>query len=204
MTVGIPQSNVVLFPLCDKSGLMSQTLCAESTDRAEPEHAEFTERRSFGRRSKRALRAPLLAPARAPARAPDRASLHTSLHTSLNKALGRTPKRADKRAGTRPDAIVFAWLLDLPAEIDSADAARAVIACNRHQISQFDAYQRSVLAELVKLLRDEQSSWRLLPHQKSQKQLRSQRRHSNSAPLLTQNQSGKSRRFVCLSGGKDA
>lgn len=192
MTVGIPQSNVVLFPLCDKSGLMSQVLCAESTDRAEPEHVEFTERRSFGRRSKLALQAPL------------QASLHSSLHASLNKALGRNSKQSDKRAGTRPDAIVFAWLLDLPAEIDSADAARAVIACNRHQVARLDSYQRSVLAELVKLLRDEQSSWRLLPHQKSQKKLRSQRRHSDETPVLTQSVSRKSRRFVCLSGGKDA
>jgi hypothetical protein len=192
MTVGIPQSNVVLFPLCDKSGLMSQVLCPESTDRAEPERVEFTERRSFGRRSKLALQAPV------------HSSLPSSLHASLNKALGRNPKQAGKRVGTRPDAIVFAWLLDLPAEIDSADAARAVITCNRHQVAHMDAYQRSVLAELVKLLRDDQSSWRLLPHQKSQKKLRGQRRHSDKTSLLTQSLSGKSRRFVCLSGGKDA
>jgi len=112
-------SNIVLFPLCDKSGVMLQAL--------EPAVLEGADSRA-------------------------------------------------RRPGTRPDAVVFAWLLDLPAEMDSADAARAVLDVTRHHVSLLTPYQRSVVYELSKLVKREDSDWDRFSEDLPAKRFRTPRR----------------------------
>ena len=146
MTDSDHNSDVVLFPLCDKSGVMLQAL--------KPECPNSTDIRS-------------------------------------------------RRPGTRPDAIVFAWVLDLPVEIDSADAARAVLDATRHQLYLLNSYQRSVVAELAKLIEEEARG------KKTMRSGSAKERVSNSRPAKKSffsrqariERRADKRRFVCLSGG---
>lgn len=148
MTAQVYKSNVVLFPLCDKSGVM--------------QHA-------------------------------------------LQPAASHSVGGRRHRSGTRPDAIVFAWVLDLPAQIDSTDAARAVLAVVRPQLSSLDTYQRSVVDELAKLMRTEESSLASIPAQKSSRRFRPNRRRVkelfNRQSRLVR--SVKVEKLVCLPGGLD-
>ena len=146
MTVRAHNSNVVLFPLCDKSGVMLQAL--------QPECPGSTDIRW-------------------------------------------------RRPGTRPDAIVFAWVLDLPTQIDSVDAARAVLDATRHQLHQYNPYQRSVVAELAKLIEQETAGRGLMGSKQAKGKVSNYRqrkkgffsRHARVVP------NGEQRNFVCLSGG---
>lgn len=150
MTAQVFKSNVVLFPLCDKSGVMLQAL----------------------------------QPAPASAQA-----------------------KRQERSGTRPDAIVFAWVLDLPTQIDSTEAARAVLAVVRPRLTELNAYQRSIVAELTKLMRTEESTWTSIPAQKSARRFRS-RSNRRVKGLFTRSTrpiaKSKLGRLVCLPGGRDS
>ncbi|MBX2836007.1 MAG: hypothetical protein KTR35_04060 [Gammaproteobacteria bacterium] len=62
-------------------------------------------------------------------------------------------KTGDTSTSTRPDALVFAWLLELPKGIDAGDAARAVLAVARSSArGEFRPYQRVLIRELEKLV----------------------------------------------------
>jgi len=148
MTAQVYKSNVVLFSLCDKSGVMQQAL----------------------------------QPA-APGSNADR----------------------QQRSGTRPDAIVFAWVLDLPVQIDSSEAARAVLDVVRPQLQQLSPYQRSIVAELTKLMRTEESTWTSIPAQKSALRFKANRRMkgllNRSSRVMAKSKIGK---LVVLRGGRDS
>lgn len=147
MTVPAHISNVVLFPLCDKSGVMLQAL--------EPDPQTVT-------------------------------------------------KSGAQRVSTRPDAIVFAWVLDLPTEIDSADAARAVLDATRHRVHLLNAHQRSVIAELAKLLRKEESGWNSPPAKKGESPFARHRRGKGFFGRESRKiSSDRMQKFVCISGGRD-
>jgi len=151
MTASAHTSNVVLFPLCDKSGVMLQALEPISQNR---------------------------------------------------------PNARAERSGTRPDAVVFAWLLDLPTEIDSAQAAKAVLDVTRHQVSLLTPYQRSVVYELAKLMKSKDSEWNSLPSNPINRRFKTVRRgrgffsrdNQEARQITTRNRNAK---FVCLQGGLD-
>ena len=146
MTVQTRNSNVALFPLCDKSGVMLQAL--------------------------------------------------TPVCPNSNDSRARRP-------GTRPDAIVFAWVLDLPTGIDSVDAARAVLDVTRPHWSLLTPHQRSVVTELAKLIEREMDTRRSTRRGGKQNRFTHIRqgrkrlfsRHNRTEPSVEE------RRFVCLSGG---
>jgi len=107
-----------------------------------------------------------------------------------------------RRPGTRPDAIVFAWVLDLPVEISSVEAARAILDVTRHQVSLYNPYQRSVVAELAKLIEKEAAEERasrsgprgVAPSMRSGK-----KRLFNRQARVVKHE--PKRNFVCLTGG---
>lgn len=146
MTVRAHKTNIVLFPLCDKSGVMLQAL--------EPECPHSADSRS-------------------------------------------------SRPGTRPDAIVFAWVLDLPIEIEPMDAARAVLDATRHQLSSYNPYQKSVVAELAKLIEQERSGkgskGSALTQGRASKYRRQKKGFFSRQPRVVP--TAEKRDFVCLSGG---
>jgi len=146
MTVCAHKTNIVLFPLCDKSGVMSQAL--------QPVGLHSTDSR---------------------------------LH----------------RAGTRPDAIVFAWVLDLPTGIEPLHAARALLDATRHQMSFYNPYQLSVVAELAKLI-EQESSGKSSKSSLLTKGRKSKYRRGRKAHAARQNRAipdTEWRNFICLSGG---
>jgi len=161
-------SNILLFPLCDKSGVMLRAL--------EP----------------------------------------------------LAPNERDIHEGSRPDAIVFAWLLDLPSELDSAAAATAVLTVTRPRVKSLSRYQRAVIHELAKLMRCEDTEWTSLPSQRSRlnsKKARRTRSFFSGLSSLPGNSADRGRnrlkdgrgnpgtsrpivskkvkKLVCLSGGLD-
>lgn len=147
MTVQALNSKVILFPLCDKSGLMQQ---------------------------------------------------------ALQPATSHTPASRHQNSGTRADAIVFAWVLELPEQIHSTDAARAVLHVIRPWLGQLNPHQRSIVAELSKLMRTEESSWTSIPAQKSARRFKANRRVKR---LLTRPSRGEEKsetgKLVVLRGGLD-
>lgn len=126
----------------------------------------------------------------------------------MQQALALAPTESDverqQSSGTRADAIVFAWVLDLPTHIHSTDAARAVLTVVRPQLTQLNPYQRSIVAELTKLMRTEESSWTSLPARKSARRFRANRRVKSllarPSRAVAKSESGK---LVVLPGGLD-
>lgn len=116
---------------------------------------------------------------------------------------GSTDIRAH-RPGTRPDAIVFAWLLDLPAEINSTDAARAVLDATRSTVHLLTPYQRSVVAELVKLIRKDESGWSSPLASKTGRRFRRGDRVRGLFPKESRSvKRFRGKQLVCLIGGRD-
>jgi len=71
------------------------------------------------------------------------------VHSILLDAL----KTGDMSDSTRPDALVFAWLLELPKGIDAGDAARAILTVAQSQTGWPQRpYQRVLRRELAKLV----------------------------------------------------
>jgi len=124
---------------------------------------------------------------------------------ALLPASANNQSARQQRSGTRPDAIVFAWVLDLPAQIDSTEAARAVLAVIRPHLDQLSPYQSSIVDDLIKLMRTEESTWTSIPAQKSARRFRANRRVrgllNRPSRSLAKSKIGK---LVVLPGGRDA
>jgi len=112
-----------------------------------------------------------------------------------------SPDREERQRGTRPDAVVFAWLLGLPTQMDSSAAASAVLDVTRHQVNLLTPYQRIVVKELAKLIRQDEPGWL---SGSADRRLRRARRKPH---FLMQNRrrltNNRMKKFVCLPGGLD-
>jgi len=112
------------------------------------------------------------------------------------------------KSGVLLDAVVFAWLLDLPTEIDSADAAAAVLRVIEDRAQALTPYQKNVVRELTKLLRRDTSDWTSITTQRKNRRQYTRRPKPGMRKFFADQsrpiKSEKVDKLVCLPGGRDS
>ena len=106
-------------------------------------------------------------------------------HGALSEALRPVPHLQEPGAQTRSDAVLFAWMLSLPAEFDAVAAANAILVVAREQLGESaNAYQCELIDALTRYVKEEGSVPTLrrvsgMPRPRNHWRLREARRRNN-------------------------
>jgi len=79
-------------------------------------------------------------------------------HGALREALRPVRQTGEPAVGTRVDAVLFAWMLSLPATVDAVEAAKAILLVAHSQlgVSATD-YQQELMGALKRYVSEEGS-----------------------------------------------